>query len=158
RYCMNGAETTAAGGGAQDIPTNDQLLSILKGWPPEIITAVRDAAHKTFISHGWSAFEMSRAAAIAHEVGHTIVATAEGRIIQSVRIFSRSTPFGTAWGGWCDDADDKDWTTGPDSSVESDLSRARIVLAGLAGEVITGKDKPGSSLDELMVSQVVARN
>ena len=66
-------------------------------------------------------------------------------------------PFEKAWGGWCR-ADGQEWTTGPDSSAEADLSRARIVVAGLAGEAVTGKDKPGSSLDELVLSQVIAHN
>jgi hypothetical protein len=137
----------------------DQLLSILpKGVPPAVITAIENATHKALNSHGLSAFEMSREAAIAHEVGHTIVATAEGQVIQSVCIFFRSMPlFENVWGGWCED-DGKEWTTGPDSSVESDLSRARIIVAGLAGEAVTGRDKPGSSLDELALSQVISLN
>jgi hypothetical protein len=137
----------------------DQLLSILpKGVPPELTTAIEDAAREAVISHGLSALEMSRDAAVAHEVGHTIVAAAEGQTMQGVRIFARPTPLGDAWGGWCVPEDDKGWTTGPDSSVESDLSRARIVVAGLAGEAITGLDKPGSSLDELATSQLVGLN
>jgi hypothetical protein len=137
------------------------LLSILpKGVPPELITAISNAAHKTVNSRGLSAFEMTRDAAVMHEVGHAIVAAAEGQTMQSVRIFSRSTPIGTAWGGWCRPIPehDKEWTTGPDSSAESDLSRARITIAGLAGEAITGKDKPGSSLDELATSQLIGHN
>jgi hypothetical protein len=146
---------------AHDDWMRDQLLSILpKGIPPELIAAIEDAAHETLTSHGLSAFEMSRDAAIAHEIGHTIVAAAEGVVMQSVRIFSRSTPAGTAWGGWCTPIpeDDKEWTTGPDSSVESDLSRARIIIAGLTAEVMTGLDKPGSSLDELAMSQLIGHN
>jgi hypothetical protein len=142
-------------------PINDQLLSILpKGVPSGLITAIETAMHKTFISHGPSAFEMSRDAAVVHEVGHSIVAAAEGTIMKSVRVFSRSTPAGTAWGGWCRPIPehDKEWTTGPDSSAESDLSRARIIVAGLAGEAITGKDKPGSSIDELATSQLLGLN
>lgn len=138
----------------------DQLLSNLpKGVPPGVIAAIENATHKAFNSHGVPAFAMSREAAIAHEVGHTIVATAEGQVIQSVCIFFRSMPppFEKAWGGWCR-ADGQEWTTGPDSSAEADLSRARIVVAGLAGEAVTGKDKPGSSLDELVLSQVIAHN
>jgi len=126
--------------------------------PPVLITAIENYAHKTFKSHGLPAFVASREAAIAHEIGHAIVATAEGMIIQSVRVFSRSTPFGNAWGGWCADADNQSWTTGPDSSVACDLSRARIIIAGLAGEAMTGLDKPGSSVDELAVSQLIGRN
>jgi hypothetical protein len=146
-------------GAATQAGDADQLLSILpKGVPPELITVIEGHTHKTLNSHGLSAFEMSRDAAIAHEMGHAIIMTAEGLIVQSVRIFSRSTPFGNAWGGWCAEEDSKEWTTGPDSSVESDLSRARIIIAGLAGEAITGLDKPGSSLDELAFSQLVSYN
>jgi hypothetical protein len=136
--------------------TGAQLLSNLpKGVPPGIITAIEDAAHRAFNSHGLSAFEMSREAAIAHECGHTIVMTAEGAVVQSVSIFSRSVPlFKDAWGGWCQD-DGQEWTTGPDSSAESDLSRARIIVAGLAGEAFIRRDKPGSSLDELALSQAI---
>ena len=50
------------------------------------------------------------------------------------------------------------WTTGPDSSVEDDLRHAQFIIAGLAGEAITGLDKPGSSLDELALSQFVGTN
>jgi hypothetical protein len=136
------------------------LASILpKGTPPELIDAIEDATRKTLNQHGLSAFEMSREAAIAHEAGHTIVATHEGLNIESVRIFFRSAPlFGKVWGGWCAEEVGKEWTTGPDSSAESDLSRARIIIAGLAGEAIVGLDKPGSSLDELALSQVVGIN
>jgi hypothetical protein len=138
---------------------NATLLSILpKGIPPALVAAIEVATHRAFTSHGLSAFEMSRDAAVAHEAGHTIVATAEGMVMQSVRIFLRSTPAGTAWGGWCEEASGKEWTTGPDSSVASDLSRARIIVAGLAGEAITGLDKPGSSLDELALSQLIGLN
>src|SRR5262245_48258520 len=119
-----------------------------------------DATRRALDRHGVSAFEMSREAAVAHEVGHTIVATHEGLIIQSVRIFSRPMPppFGTAWGGWCAEKDSTEWTTGPDTSAESDLSRARIIIAGLAGEAVVGLDKPGSSLDELALSQLIGIN
>src|SRR5262249_38257734 len=133
------------------------LLSILpKGVPPAAAVVIEEAALKAFTSHGPSAFEMSRTAAIVHECGPTIVGTAEGMTIGSVRIFSRSTPFGDAWGGWCAEKHKTEWTSGPDSSVEEDLSRARIIVAGLAGEAICGKDRPGSSIDELVVSQLLA--
>ena len=76
---------TAGCAGAQGVP--DQLLSILpKGTPPELIAAIEDATRKAFNSHGLSAFEMSRDAALAHEVGHTIVATAEGLVIRCTHL------------------------------------------------------------------------
>jgi hypothetical protein len=50
------------------------------------------------------------------------------------------------------------WTSGPDTSADDDLRRARFIIAGLAGEAICGLDKPGSSLDELALSQSVGLN
>lgn len=139
---------------------SEQFRSILpKGTPPELIAAIEDATCDVANQDALAAFEMSRDAALAHEAGHTIVATHEGLIIESVRIFARSVPlFGKSWGGWCAEKDSKEWTTGPDSSADEDLRRARVVIAGLAGEAIAGVDKPGSSLDELALSQLIGLN
>ena len=62
--------------------------------------------------------------------------------------------FGRCWGGLCSEAGGV-WTSGPDSHAEDDLRRARFIIAGLAGEALTGLDKPGSSLDELALSQLI---
>src|SRR5262249_13215818 len=133
-------------------------LHEFKGTPPELIAAIEDAARDALARHGVSAFEMLREAAIAHEVGHAIVMTHEGLTVQSVRIFFRPMPlFGNVWGGWCAE-DDYKWTTDLNTSAESDLSRARIIIAGLAGEAICRLDRPGSSLDELRLSQLVGLN
>jgi hypothetical protein len=136
--------------------TATPLLSILpSSAPPELIDVIEDAALRKFHQHGADAFAAPREAAIAHEVGHAVVATHEGMTIESVRIFARSA---TAWSGWCAEKDSKQWTTGPNSRAENDLSRARIIIAGLAGEVMAGLDKPGSSLDELAFSQLIGIN
>ena len=50
------------------------------------------------------------------------------------------------------------WTTGPDTPADDDLRRARIIIAGLAGEAGCREDLPGSSLDELVLSQVLGLN
>jgi hypothetical protein len=135
------------------------LATLPQGTPPELIAAIEDEARDTFVRHGPSAFVAPREAAIAHEVGHTIVGTHEGLVIESVRIFSRSAPpFGKTWGGWCAEENGKEWTTGPDTSAESDLSRARIIIAGLAAEAMTGTDLPGSSIEERALSQLIAHN
>jgi hypothetical protein len=128
-----------------------------KGTPPELIAIIEDAMRDTLDRHGASAFMASREAAIAHEAGHTIVMTHEGLTVESVRIFSRSVLLGRAWSGWCAEKDGE-WTSGPDTSAESDLSRARVIIAGLAGEAITRLDTPGSSLDELALSQFIGHN
>jgi hypothetical protein len=130
------------------------LLSGIKGVPPELVAAIEDAAQHTFHEHGAEAFAAPREAASAHEAGHAVVMTYEGLTVDSVRIFPR----GNAWAGWCTERNSTEWTTGPDTSAESDLSRARIIIAGLAGEAVIGQDKPGSSLDELALSQLMGIN
>jgi len=134
-------------------------LQVPKGFPPETIAAIEHAARDTFVRHGVSAFQMSREAAISHEAGHAVVGAHEGVNFQSIRIFSRSMPpFGTVWGGWCAEDNDRGHPIGPDISVESELSIARVTIAGLAGEAVCRLDKPGSSLDELEVSRRIGFN
>src|SRR5262245_30571822 len=71
----------------------DQFLAFLpKGTPPELITAIRDAARAAFDRHGASAFTAPRESAIAHEVGHAIVGAHEGLAIREITISSRSVP------------------------------------------------------------------
>ena len=89
---------------------------------------------------------MPRNAALAHEAGHAIVAAHEGMAIRRVTVFSRCVSGVELWGGLCLEAGG--WTTNNDTSADDDLRRARFIIAGLAGEAITGTDKPGSSLDE----------
>jgi hypothetical protein len=130
---------------------------LLRSTPPVLIAIIADAAQDVLSHHGASAFEASRHAAIAHEAGHAVVATHEGFTIRQVMIFSRLTNLGTLWGGRCLEAGGA-WTSGPDSTADEDLRRARVVIAGLAGEAVVGLDKPGSSLDELALSQVIGCN
>ena len=79
---------------------------------------------------------------------------AEGFRIREVAIFPRARE---GWGGRCMESG-KTWQTGPDSSASDDLRLARFFIAGLAGEAITGKNKPGSSLEEVMVSRLLTHN
>jgi hypothetical protein len=139
------------------ISITDHLPTLPQGTPPELIATIGDAARRAFYQHGASAFEAPREAAIVHEAGHGIVGTAEGFRIRKITIFLRSAPGGQIWGGRCMEAAGT-WTTGPDSSADDDLRRARFIIAGLAGEAITGHDKPGSSLDELALSQLIGIN
>jgi hypothetical protein len=133
-------------------------FNLPKGAPPELISAIEDAVRGVLTRHGMSAFEMSREAAIAHEAGHVIVGAHEGFTVQSARIFFRSMPpFGTVWGGWYEESG-KEWTSDLHTSIESDLSRARVIIGGLAGETACHLDKPASSLDEVALSQVVGLN
>jgi hypothetical protein len=129
-------------------------FTLPEGSPPELIAVIENAVRDVFQRHGPGAFWAPREAAIVHEVGHTIVGTHEGLTIQSVRVFSRP---GNAWSGWCAEEEGQ-WMSNPGTSAENDLSRARVVIAGLAGEAITGLDRPGSSLDEVVVSQLLGHN
>jgi len=136
--------------------TSIHTLALPQGAPPELRTCIEDAVRRTLDQHGLTAFMMPREAALVHEAGHAIVAAHEGLAIRSVRVFSHAGPGVELWGGLCTEADG--WRTGPDTTADDDLRRARVIIAGLAGEAITGKDKPGSSLDELALSQMVGLN
>jgi hypothetical protein len=134
------------------------LPTLPQGTPPELIAVIEDAAWRAFHEHGAVAFAAPREAAAAHEAGHSVVAAHEGFTIRQVTIFPRSAPgFGQVWGGRCMMAGGT-WSTGPDSSADDDLRRARFIIAGLAGEAVVGLDKPGSSLDELALSQFIGIN
>jgi len=144
-------------------PRNSQTLDTLvavylpalpHGMPPEIVAGIKDAAVRAFAQHGPAAFEASRETTVIHETGHAIVGAAEGFRIRELKIFQRSA---TVWGGRCEE-DAATWTSGPDSSAEDDLRRARLAIGGLAAEALCGLDKPGSSLDELVVSQFLGVN
>jgi hypothetical protein len=135
-----------------------KFSTLPKGTPPELVDVITDAAFRAYHEHGTVAFAAPIEAAIAHEVGHGIVGAAEGFTIRSLTIFRRSPPgLGQVWAGRCKEAAST-WTSGPDTTAEDDLRRARFIIAGLAGEAITGHDKPGSSLDELALSQHVGIN
>jgi hypothetical protein len=123
------------------------MISILpQGSPPELTAAIARAVRNALVRHGPSAFASTREAALAHEAGHAIVGTHEGLRVRAVTIFSQEVPcFGMAWGGRCDEASGL-WTTGPSTTAEDDLRRARMIVAGLAGEKLCGLDVAGSSL------------
>jgi hypothetical protein len=126
--------------------------------PPEFLAMLDAATHKTYGQHGVSAFTAPREAALVHEAGHAVVATHEGLAVRSVSVFRRGVPPLEAWGGWCAVDGTSAWRSGPDTTVENDLSAARIVISGLVGELACRLDKAGSSLDEIILSQTLAVN
>jgi len=134
-------------------------LELPQGAPPELKTAIDDAIRDTFGRHGTAAFASSREATVLHETGHAIVGAHEGFKIREVTICEQAllNGGGSIWTGRCEEAAQK-WTTGPDTTADEDLRRARFIVAGLAGEAVMGRDKPGSSLDELALSQFVGVN
>jgi hypothetical protein len=128
-----------------------------KGTPPELVDGIKDAIRNALDRDGLAAFAAPREAAIAHEAGHAIVGAHEGLTIQRVTIFSKPVPhFGPSWFGECIEA--TGWTTGPDTTAEADLGRARYIIGGLIAELLTGPDRSGSSLDEVALSQFVSLN
>src|SRR5262249_26806569 len=139
--------------------TGNFLSPVLpKDSPPGLITAVEDATHDALARHGAAAFMAPREAAVWHEVGHAIVGTHEGFTIRQISIYSRAVPiFGLVWAGRCIEAA-ATWTSGPDTSADDDMRRARFIIGGLAGEAMTKTDKPGSSIDELALSQFIGIN
>src|SRR5262245_42275716 len=99
-----------------------------QGTPPQLITAIGDAALKHLERHGVAAFEASRDAAIVHEASHAIVGTHEGFKIREISIHSQADPiFGSVWGGRC--LGPSGWTSGPDTSAADDLRHARMIIA-----------------------------
>jgi hypothetical protein len=121
--------------------------------PPLLVESYQNAIHEALHKHGPAAFEATREAAMTHEAGHAIVGAHEGFNIRSISIFPR----GALWEGRCDEGV-KLWASGPDTTAEDDLRRARFTIAGLVGEVLSRTDRPGSSLDELVLSQLFAIN
>jgi hypothetical protein len=150
--------TGAAAGLKTESATVYNFRTLPKGAPPGLIAGIEDAALRAYDEHGAAAFAAPLEAAVAHETGHGIIGAAEGFGIRKITIFARMVPgLGEVWGGRCEEAA-ATWTTGPDTSADEDLRRARFAIAGLAGEAIMRMDKPGSSLDELALSQMLGCN
>ena len=53
-------------------------LVLQQGAPPELLSAIEDAARNVLDRHGKTAFAAPRELAILHETGHAIVGTHEG--------------------------------------------------------------------------------
>jgi hypothetical protein len=137
---------------------HQQLSNLPIGTPPELVAAIADYTRDIFDRHGMSAFIAPREAAVAHEVGHAIVGAHEGFSIREITLYSRTVAhYGVTWGGRCMEVSST-WTSGPDSSADDDLKRARFIIAGLAGETLTGLNKPGSSLEEEALSQLIGHH
>jgi hypothetical protein len=148
---------TASNGGAQADFLH--FLPVLPPHiPPEVVDSIRAAALHAYLEQGASAFAATREETTNHEAGHAIVGTAEGIKIRSISIFQQSMPgVGQVWTGRCIE-EASTWSSGPNTTAEDDLGRARFILAGYMAERLTGHDRAGSSLDEIMLSQFVFTN
>ena len=125
------------------------------GTPGELIAETDIFAGKILAKHGIKAFAMPFEAAVAHESGHVIVAAAEGCKIDKVCLIRSMLPaLGEIWGGKF--LERNRWTRDANTPPQDDLRRARIVIAGYAGEKAYGVARPGSSLDERALSYFLA--
>jgi hypothetical protein len=107
---------------------------------------------KILAAHGLRAFEMPKKAAAVHEAGHAVVATWLGKTVTRVGV--HECPVG--WAGYCH------WEGGnwrlEASNTAGMIELARSLFAGLAAELMWADEdrREGSSLDELILSQIAA--
>jgi hypothetical protein len=112
-------------------------------------------------THGWRAFEQPRSAALAHEVGHAMVAHHDGATVRKL-VITRRDELPAAfevWVGRCDIAGPR-FEIGPDASPEFVLTQICKVAAGCISEKALDPSgvREASSLDEVTVSQLLANN
>jgi hypothetical protein len=151
---MNSYTTTTR---AYNLQALIDQLHLPLGIPPEYVDIIMENMRAVYVQHGPSAFAMTREAALYHEGAHALIGWHEGLRICSVSITSRVVPeLGTSWGGWCMH-NDPPWPIGQDTPVKNDLRLARMKIAGIVGEAVAGLDKPGSAIDELVISQYVGQ-
>ena len=110
---------------------------------------------------GLHAFEMSKSAAVAHESGHAMVAMHDHVALASVDISRRVVCGIPAWGGYTKFAVKHSDITliGPNAEpTDKVLQRICTVIAGVVGERVLDPSsyREGSSLDEVVVSQLMA--
>jgi hypothetical protein len=109
--------------------------------------------------HGLRAFEMPKRAAAIHEAGHVVINSVLGVRTTNVLIDPITRGGKLFWIGFTD-APELAFLDTPSARVSFArlLPRSRITYAGLAAELLfAGDDKrEGSSIDELMMSQILA--
>lgn len=119
-----------------------------------LTVAVATRAREVLEEYGAEAFALPRAAALAHEAGHAVVAAALGLQVEFIKV-ERVADFGGAWSGFCQ-LTIGEWLMTRDSPLPDILMHAKYLIAGLAGELVSGLALPGSSLDEVLQAQVLA--
>lgn len=109
--------------------------------------------------HGLHAFEMPKRAAAIHEAGHVVINSVLGVWTTNVLIDPITRAGKLFWIGMTD-APKLAFVDTPANRVGFDeiLSRSRITYAGIAAELLfAGEDRrAGSSLDEIIMSQILA--
>jgi hypothetical protein len=123
---------------------------------PDIAQRMRELLSKQtariLATHGPRAFEMPKTAACVHEAGHAVVATWLGKTVTRVGV--HECPVG--WAGYCH-WEGGNWRLEP-SNTAGMIELARSLYAGLAAELMWADEdrREGSSLDELVMSQIAA--
>lgn len=121
----------------------------------ELLDAERAAlARSAYLEGGKAAFDHPRRAAALHAAGHAIVAAILGFTVPRCSV-ARRYDQGRGWLGRAAYSDFT-LTVGPDSDPYEDLIGARVILAGLAAEVLdTANYRHGSSLDDLALFRLL---
>jgi hypothetical protein len=109
---------------------------------------------------GLHAFEMPRSSAVAHETGHAIVAVHDGVALSYVEITRRVIEGCAAWGGftqWAQPYPPQLMLVHP-APLRNILLRICSLIAGVVGQKVIDPAgcRDGSSIDEVVVSQVLA--
>ena len=115
------------------------------------MASLSQEAKRLLATEGPRAFEASRSAAIAHEIGHVIVGTHEGFTITSVRVFEHEGD----WNGMTDDTSGA-WEIDATTPTQTVLRRVRHLIAGETAEYLLDPDgyRSGSSLDEVTIARM----
>ncbi len=151
-------------GQATDLSQNDIFtLAGFTMFGPGLGKAVRERfvalAAGLLKKHGPRAFEMPKRAAAIHEAGHMVANAALGVRTTNVLIDPINRDGKLYWIGYTD-APELAFLDTPATRVSFErlLARSRITYAGLAAELLfAGDDKrEGSSIDEVMMSQILA--
>ena len=128
----------------------------LAGLPAEIqhdvLRRLSDHATAIYLAEGPAAFEAPREAAALHEAGHAVVGAHEGFSIEKLTISEKIQNGASLWGGF---THSQPWSVKQTTQPADDLRHARFIIAGLAAESMTEWNRAGSSLDELILAQLV---
>jgi len=108
---------------------------------------------KVYAEDGVAGWTVTREAAVAREAAHAVVQTHDGDLITVVSVFSRPFDGEIAWGGVAKAGRQCDEMTSP----ERDLRQARAVIAGEVAKQFCCVKREASSLDEVMLSRILAK-
>jgi hypothetical protein len=150
-----------AGGLVNHLGLSESALDIA---PPELqavlMPVLEDRIKQVFAADGPAAFAMLKTDAAVHEAGHCAVASTEGMTVKRASIFeapvsdAAAAIYGTVWAGRTVYSGRR-WRIDADSDPIQDLRCARTMVAGLGAEHVCGIARAGSSLDELIMAQIM---